>query len=227
MVTVGETLPSSLKVLLNSKEVGDTYEMKETDKATFSFEILPNNASKDVIGSLSSNEFATLTKNSDGTFTLTALKEGDVTLTFQAGSIKKTILVHISKKAEAGTSLLEKMMSKTYTCQTIEETHSLKIKSATQAEFVVETDFEKTIITCKLQIDEAKKTIKFLSFETSDYDEYCLAYYPVIKINETYSILDENSFQVKLLEVDPKNNYSEVDYGTGEEKLSLYTFEAK
>ena len=227
VVTVGETLPSSLKVLLNSKEVGDSYEMKETDKATFSFEILPNNASKDVIGSLSSNEFATLTKNSDGTFTLTALKEGDVTLTFQAGSIKKTILVHINKKAEAGTSLLEKMMSKTYTCQTIEETHSLKIKSATQAEFVVETDFGETIITCKLQIDETKKTIKFLSFETSDYDEYCAAYGPVIKINETYSILDENSFQVKLLEVDPKNNYSEVDYETGEEELSLYTFEAK
>ena len=41
------------------------------------------------------------------------------------------------------------------------------------------------------------------------------------------SILDENSFQVKLLEVNPQNNYSEVDYDTGEEELSLYTFEAK
>ena len=119
------------------------------------------------------------------------------------------------------------MMSKTYTCQTITEPHSLKIKNATQAEFVVETDFRESIITCKLQIDEAKKTIKFLSFETSDYDEYCGLYAPVIKINEAYSILDENSFQVKLLEVNPQNNYSEVDYDTGEEELSLYTFEAK
>lgn len=226
-VTVGEALPTSLKVLSDSKEVGDTYEMKQGDKATFSFEILPSNASKDVTGALSSNTNASLVKNMDGTYTLSALKEGDVTLTFQAGNIKKVISIHITKKEETGTTLIEKMMSKTYACSVIEEKHSFKIKSATQAQFVVETDFGEVAVTCKIQIDETKKTIQFLSFETNDYDEYCGTYAPVIKINETYSILDENSFQVKLLEVDPQNDYAEVDYSTGEEELSLYTFEAK
>ena len=227
-VDVGETLPTSLKVLSNSQEVGDTFEMKEGEKATFSFEILPNNAPKAVSGILSSNEIASLTKNDDETYTLSALKEGNVILTFQTGNLKKTIAVHISKKVETGATLLEKMMSKTYTCATISDTHSLKIKSASQAVFEINADgFGFASISCNIQIDETKKTIQFLSFEMTDYDEYCDAYAPVIKTNETYSIKDENSFQVKLVVVDTRDDYSEKDYETDEEELSLYTFEAK
>lgn len=224
-ITVGETKPTSLKVISNGVEVTETLNLKVNDERIFSFEVLPTNAPQEVEGNIISGE-GTLTKKDDGTYSFLATKEGNASLSFSAGNISKTVQINVTKSSGTTSSLTEQIISKTYECSEIEETHSLKFKSSTEAEFAIEGDFGSETITLKTVIDETKRTIKFTSFETSDYDNYTDSYLPVIKVDEEYQIKNDLSFDVYLLLLNSRDS-SVFDYVSGEDTLELHTFSAK
>lgn len=219
---VDEVKPTSLTVLANSKAVTDSLDVEKGESVTFSFVLEPTNTTSKVVASLLQGD-GELNANTDGTYTFKGTSTGDISILFQAGDIKKTITIHVKEPAQT-TSLIEKMMKKIYTCEEIDEEHSLIIKSSSQAEFSINGGMSDYVVSCNIKIDESKKTIRFTSFDVADddYDEYVDSYLPVIKQDIDYKINDENSFVVKLVVVDSRTD-EEENYSDAEE----YVFEAK
>ena len=232
VVTVGKVDAEEVKILINNKEVNGTIEAKVNEKIdNISFKVNPNGASQDVDVSITNGE-GILTPNENGTYSFMSTKEGQSTLLAKARgtNISSSIIFNVTKEAEANT-LIEKMMKNTYECGELTNygyENSLKITSSTTAVFTVNDSGENYKVNCEIVVNENNKTIKFTNFTPVglDYDEYTGSYLPVIKTDFEYKISDENSFDINLLLIDPRDDFVS-DYITENETLTTYHFTSK
>ncbi len=215
-LNVDEVMPTSLTVLANSKTISDSLDLEKGKSVTFSFLLEPSNSTSSVNASITSGN-GDLSRNSDGTYTFKATNTGDISILFQVGEIKKTIVIHVSEQTSSD-SLVEKMMKKTYKCSEIDEEHSLLIKSSTKAIFKINDGFADYEVSYGIQINETNKTIRFTSFTVSNDEEYDYkgSDLPFIKTNIDYTINDENSFVTKLIVIDSRTD-EEDQYSNAEE----------
>lgn len=232
VVTVGKVEAEEIKILINNKEVSGTIEAKVNEKIdNISFKVNPNGASQDVDVSISDGE-GILTPNENGTYSFMSAKEGQSTLLVKAKgtNISSSIIFNVTKEAEA-TTLIEKMMKNTYTCQERVLSggddilsNKLTFKSSSKALFEVKTASITYKISCNISIDETKSIVVFTSFDISPKEELNTygEYYPIIELNKEFKVLDNGAkIQIVLYNIWDNEKVNIKDYSTN---LAAYDF---
>ena len=232
VINVGETLPTSMEVLVNGKKMAtvDTFVNESVDN--ISFNVLPEVASQDI--DVTVNGKGTITKNANGTYSFTSDAEGTSTIVATSkldGTVKASLTINVTKKEEVN-SILDVLLKNTYVChdESVEEgydviSNSLKFTSKTTAVLTI-IDGRETEYTINLNvvIDDANNTITFTSFTAiDDYYDDSMYILPLIKLNKAYKVAnDGSSFEVNLYFVEDNTEY---DYGEASTVLVPYTFE--
>lgn len=232
VINVGETLPTSMEVLVNGKKTTsiDTFVNESVDN--ISFNVLPEVASQDIDVTVNGN--GTITKNANGTYSFVSNTEGTSTVVATSkldGTVKASLTINVAKKEEVN-SILDVLLKNTYVCHdgSVEEgydviSNSLKFTSKTTAVLTILDGHENEYtVNLNVVIDDVNNTITFTSFDASDdYYDDSMYILPLIKLNKAYKVAnDGSSFEVNLYFVDDGTEY---DYGETSPVLVPYTFE--